>query len=123
MTTTPDPRPPVVQHDGDRLVAGFRCTACHHPTLWSTPRCPVCGGTPEPATFGPAGTVWSSTVVRVAVPGRTPPYGLAYVDIDVGPRILAHVEAADPVVTRLSPGARVLLLGTTDDGDVLVGAR
>lgn len=76
--------------------------------------------------FGPSGTVWSSTVVRVPVPGRTPPYGLAYVDLDNGPRVLAHVAdpgtdtGTDPGTERVPPGTRVTIVGETLDGDVLV---
>ena len=72
--------------------------------------------------FGPSGTVWSSTVVRVPVPGRTPPYGLAYVDLDNGPRVLAHVAdtGTDAGTERVPPGTRVTIVGETLDGDVLV---
>lgn len=120
MSTVPDPRPAVVDADrpGDR-IAGSRCSACGHPSLWSSPRCQVCGGSTVAATFGPGGTVWSSTVVRVPVPGRTPPYTLAYVDLDDGPRVLAHVGGT---TERLAPGERVRLAGSTPDGDVRVEA-
>lgn len=120
MTTTPDPRPPVVGPDDVRRIGGWRCPACRHPLLWAPPRCPECGGVPEAAVFGPAGTVWSSTVVRVPVPGRTPPYGLAYVDLDDGPRVLAHVADSGTEIERIAPGTRVNVIGETSEGDVLV---
>jgi uncharacterized OB-fold protein len=85
--------------------------------LWSSPRCPECGSDMRSERFGPGGTVWSSTVVRVAVPGRTPPYAMAYVDLDDGPRVLAHV-AGPP--QRLSVGARVTLTSPGPHGDVMV---
>lgn len=82
------------------------------------PRCPHCL---QPhvaeATFGSQGTVWSSTVVRVPVPGRTPPYTLAYVDIDDGPRVLAHVAGQRD---RVAVGARVELAPSTEFGDLAV---
>lgn len=67
-------------------------------------------------------------MVRVPVPGRTPPYGLAYVDLDDGPRILAHVadDVADhgtvdgSPVERVAPGTRMRVSGSTDLGDVQV---
>jgi acetyl-CoA acetyltransferase len=62
--------------------------------------------------------VWSSTVVRIAVGDRQPPYGLAVVDLADGPRILAHLSE-DEV---LPPGTTVEVLGITADGDVLIGA-
>ncbi len=82
------------------------------------PRCSRCL---EPhvaqAVFGAHGTVWSSTVVRIPVPGRTPPYALAYVDIDDGPRVLAHVEDR---TDRIAVGERVQLAASTAEGDVAV---
>jgi acetyl-CoA C-acetyltransferase len=62
--------------------------------------------------------VWSSTVVRIAVGDRHPPYGLAVVDLADGPRILAHL--ADD--KTLPPGTSVEVTGSTADGDVLVEA-
>lgn len=64
------------------------------------------------ARFGPEGVVWSATVVRVPLPGRAPPYGLAYVDLDDGPRVLAHVQGETVPI-----GARVRLRGVTRHGD------
>jgi uncharacterized OB-fold protein len=111
--TTPDPRPRVVARpEGGGLVEGRRCTACGEVAAFAWPACPACGGPVEPARFGPEGTVWSATVVRIPVPGRTPPYGLAYVDLDGGPRVLAHTGGPVPI------GARVRLVpGEGDDGD------
>ncbi|MCW2697454.1 MAG: hypothetical protein JWR62_2539 [Modestobacter sp.] len=98
-----DPRPRVVVRGDDAVVAGVRCTECGHPVAFVRPRCPACRGPVEPAEFGPAGTAWSSTVVRIPVPGREPPYALAYLDLDDGPRVLAHLpgDRAVPVGTRL----------------------
>ena len=107
----PDPRPRVVRSGDGFAVAGVRCTACRHPVAGPRPRCPVCAAPVEHATFGPGGTVWSSTCVRVPVPGRSPPYGLAYVDLDDGPRVLVHTGGTDP----LPIGARVRLATSADD--------
>jgi uncharacterized OB-fold protein len=111
-----DPRPQVVERDGVALLAGGRCQACRYPTATPLPRCPVCGGPGEPDEIGPGGTVFSATVLRIPVPGRTPPLALAYVDLDDGPRILTHVDAA----VAVAPGSRVRLVGRTGDGDPLV---
>jgi uncharacterized OB-fold protein len=65
--------------------------------------------------FGPEGQVWSSTVLRVPLPGRRPPYGLVYVDLDDGPRVLGHSRAeATPAV-----GERVTLQTVSDLGDLV----
>jgi uncharacterized OB-fold protein len=97
-------------------VAGVRCERCGHVVAGERPRCPRCAGTVATAEFGPGGVVWASTVVRVAVPGREPPYGLAYVDLEGGPRILAHTpgDAALPV------GSPVRLTGKNAHGDLTV---
>jgi uncharacterized OB-fold protein len=115
----PDPRPRVVAAEGGaHAVTGVRCTSCRHPVAAPRPRCPVCAGAVEPATFGPGGTVWSATCVRVPVPGREPPYGLAYVDLDDGPRILAHAAGDRP----LPIGARVRIAPPSAGDDVVVEA-
>jgi len=115
-----DPRPHVVS-DGDpgigSYVEGRRCSECRYPTFHPAIRCAVCGGSMEPDRYGPAGTVFSATVVRIAIPGRVPPYGLAYVDLDDGPRILGHVTESE---SALQPGDRVQLVGATEAGDPLV---
>lgn len=118
MTDSPDPRPVVAGDDAHGWsVTGVRCSVCSYPVAETLVRCPVCRGECLAASFGPLGTVFAATVLRVPVPGRTPPYGLAYVDLDDGPRILAHVDRTD---AALEPLARVRLVGTTAAGDPLV---
>lgn len=110
-----DPRPDATPEG----LKGGRCGACGYPMLYRPPLCPACGGSPvDAATFAPAGTVWSSTVLRVRVADRRPPAVLAYVDFDDGPRALVHVDGTGD--QPLLPGARVRLLGRDDRGDPLV---
>jgi uncharacterized OB-fold protein len=110
----PDPRPRL---EGDR-VAGVRCTACGYPSGVARPRCPVCAADVAAERFGPDGVVWSSTVVHIPLPGREGAYGLAYVDLLDGPRILAHTDAAGG---RLPIGTRVRILpGPAGAGDIRV---
>lgn len=99
-------------------VIGKQCVACEHPTVQAAHRCPVCGGELASVAFGPTGTVWSSTVVRIPIPGRVPPFRLAYVDLDDGPRILAHApgSTAAPLVV----GARVNVVTVSSLGDLEV---
>jgi uncharacterized OB-fold protein len=66
------------------------------------------------AEFGAAGTVFSSTVVRIPVAEQSPPFSLLYVDLDDGPRLLGHGRDREEVY---SPGSRVALLGRTERGD------
>lgn len=109
-----DPRPEVL---GDRVI-GVRCGACGYPTAPPAPWCPVCQSRDlRPTEFGPGGTVWSSTLVHIPVGRWKPPYALAYVDLDNGPRVLAHLQT--PVKQRM--GTRVRIVGG-DDGDLVVAA-
>ena len=98
---------------------GGRCGHCGLASACVPPICP-CGqvGGVEPCTFGPSGTVFSSTVLEIPVPGRTPPVCLAYVDLDEGPRILAHVELDSGPPPE--PGAKVSLNVKNDLGDLVV---
>ena len=112
-----DPRVATLPTGDGTVVAGSRCGACDYVMAFGRLRCPRCAGSVVDAEFGPAGTVWASTVVRVPVHGRTPPYALAYVDLDDGPRVLAHVaEVPGP----LPVGTRVRLEERTQDGDLQV---
>lgn len=112
-----DPRPRTVRRDGQTLLAGWRCTSCSLPRAARAWRCPDCGGELADAEFGPAGTVWSSTVVHLDISGIAAPYALAYVDLDDGPRFLAHIAGATAPVRV---GTRVTVTGTDDRGDVHV---
>jgi uncharacterized OB-fold protein len=102
-----DYRPRIV--DGE--LAGGRCRICGYATAPMTPRCPNCGGVVGPASFPAGGRVWSATVIHIPVGERQPPFGLAYVDIDDGPRILAHSTGEKP----LEVGARVTISEVGDD--------
>jgi len=104
-----DPRPRLV----DGRVAGWRCGACGHTVAQESPWCPSCAAAAlVPASFGPGGTVWAGTVVHLPVGHWKPPYALATVDLDDGPRILAHVT--EPRV--LAVGSRVRLVGVSGNG-------
>lgn len=116
-----DPRPKVVPYGDDAAVLGARCTDCGYPTAFARPACPVCSGPVVEQHFGPAGTVFASTVVRIPVGDRTPPYALAYVDLDDGPRLLAGTPPAagsEPAVVPV--GSRVRLVGVNEAGDPVV---
>jgi len=99
----------------DAGVLGSRCTECRYPAAQQgLPWCPVCYSPVEPATFGLSGSAWSSTVVAIPVGKRRPPFGLAYLDLDAGPRVLVHLD--EPVLLAL--GERLEICGV-DDGDLI----
>lgn len=114
QTAPPDPRPRAVDEDGRTMVAGWRCTQCAYPIIQPVLRCPECAGEMADSNFGPAGAVAASTVLRVRVPGYEPPYAVAYVDLDDGPRVLVHT----PGTTAIRPGTPVHLTGKTERGDL-----
>jgi hypothetical protein len=110
-----DPRPVL----SDGAIEGARCTACRYPVAQrEIPWCPVCGEALADERFAVTGTVWSSTVVAIPVGQRKPPFGLAYLDLDDGPRLLVHL--ADPAV--VPPGTRLRITGT-EHGDLIAGAQ
>ncbi|MFZ2177856.1 MAG: OB-fold domain-containing protein [Rhodococcus sp. (in: high G+C Gram-positive bacteria)] len=113
----PDPRPQLSPDSQSPQIKGWICENCRHPLALPAPWCPLCRGALHDAQWGPSGRVWSSTVLRVPLPGRTPPLILAYVDLDDGPRVLGHVSSE--VVERLHVGERVTLVGPSPDGDLL----
>lgn len=104
-------RPQVV----DGRLRGARCTACGHAVSQpDVPWCPVCFGEIEAAGFVPVGTVWAATTVHLPVGRWSAPFGLAYVDVDDGPRVLVHVRT-DP----LPRGGDWIEFGGSDDGDLV----
>lgn len=88
-------------------------------SAWDVRTCPRCLGACDPRSFGPGGVVWASATVHLRVGDRTPPFTLAYVDLDDGPRILATVQPS----VELLAGVRVRIIGTDVHGDILVAAE
>lgn len=112
----PDARAHTVDAAEDPRVRGWRCTACDAVSAIEVPWCPVCRKEVQLTTFAPRGTVWSSTVFRVPLGERRPPWALAYVDLDDGPRVLVHLADAEQ---RLRVGSRIDIIGETPEGDIL----
>lgn len=112
----PDPRPQVRERDGGHVLLGQRCRECGYAVGQPRPRCPRCRGALADVEMGPGGTVWAATVVHVPVPGLDPPYALAYVDVDEGPRVLAHAPGTQP----LAIGSRVVLGAADERGNLTV---
>jgi uncharacterized protein len=120
-STLSDPRPQVTRNDVGFQVIGARCTRCSYGSVLPTRRCPVCSHPVRSAAFGPAGVIWSHTTVRIPFGTRTPPYPIAYVDLQADDgsgraRVLAHPDSEK----SLAVGARVELIAPSEDGDVLV---
>jgi uncharacterized OB-fold protein len=106
MDTAPaDPRVRPVRRADGVVVEGATCTDCSFRTVTDVMRCPRCHGRVQAALFGPSGVVTASTCIRIAVPGHEPPYAMAYVVLDDGPRVLVHTGNDQ----ALPPGSRVRL--------------
>ncbi len=72
-----------------------RCAACGSHQFYPRPFCLSCEATTlEWVEAGGRGTIYSLTTVRIPVtPELPPPYLLALVDLDEGPRLLTNIEA------------------------------
>lgn len=89
-------------------VPGTRCDACGRVAVISQERCGRCAGDVVDHPVDSSGRVWSATTVHLAVAGREPPFHLAWVDLDAGPRVLATTTTSTPFTigdpVTISPG-------------------
>jgi uncharacterized protein len=106
------------------FLQGGNCTACGFVTLGVRDQCPECWArnTMELLPIGRRGHVYTCTVVHQVPQGYDAPFAVAYVDVENGVRVFAHL-ARDPAV--LKAGAKVRLttapLRRDKDGVALVG--
>ncbi len=117
MGTGVDPRPMFA----DGRLAGSRCPACGLVAVPAVARCSTCWTVTETVDdIEPVGTVWSSTVVHLPVGPYEAPFGLAYVDLDVGARVLAHThgDTTNGGAALVPPETRVRL-GPNEHGDLV----
>jgi uncharacterized OB-fold protein len=97
---------------GEPGVALQRCPGCAHVWYFRRDFCPACGRD-RPETFAACGT---GTVHAVTVVHRAPddafralaPYGLVLVELDEGPRMMAHAPADLAIGDRVALGWRVI---------------
>ena len=86
-----------------------RCSACGTHQFYPRPFCLSCEATELTwvDTQG-TGTIYSLTTIRIPVtPELAPPYILALVDLDEGPRLLTNIEAPSAHIgDRVSVGWR-----------------
>lgn len=79
----------------ERRLVVQKCNACGHHQFYPRPLCLAC----EATALGwveakGTGTIYSLTTVRLPVTEELlPPYLLALVDLDEGPRLLSNIEA------------------------------
>jgi hypothetical protein len=90
-----------------------RCLACGERFFFPRAFCPACSGDRlEWIECSGRATLYSFTVVhRQAVPDVPPPYVLALVDLEEGPRMMTHVVDADPSALELGAALEVTFRG------------
>lgn len=96
--------------DGHRAVLRVtHCRDCDRRWFPARAQCSHCASwNVDDAVTGGRGAAYASTVVRIGPTRFSPPYPLAYVDVD-GVRLLAHVAATEapapgtPVELRQAP--------------------
>jgi uncharacterized OB-fold protein len=90
-----------------------RCVACGSHQFYPRPFCLSCEERALEWVDTPgSGTIYSATTVRIPVSeDLTPPYILALVDLDEGPRLLTNIEA-----DTVQIGERVSLAWRLRDG-------
>ena len=97
------PKPtPETQHFWDGTKAGElrlqRCDACAHVYFPPRPFCPSCASR-KVSIFKATGKGFLYSYVinhRPAAPGFTPPYAIAVVELEEGPRMLSRLVGVDP---------------------------
>ena len=69
-----------------------RCAACSHTYFPPRPFCPKCASR-EVSVFRASGraSLYSSVVHYRPVPGFTPPYAIAVVELEEGPRLMSNI--------------------------------
>lgn len=78
-------------------LMGLSCIGCGAVTTPPQATCPKCGGSDlGPVEVEPSGVIETMTVIRVGPAGFDPPYVVALVRLDDGPRLMGRVNGVDP---------------------------
>ena len=87
---------PETQHYWDGAKAGElrlqRCTDCGHIYFPPRPFCPTCGSRAvEVFTASGCGRLFSYVINHLPSPGFTPPFAIAVVELEEGPRLMSNI--------------------------------
>lgn len=87
---------PETQHYWDGAKAGElrlqRCTDCGHIYFPPRPFCPTCGSrSVEVFTASGRGRLFSYVINHLPSPGFTPPFAIAVVELEEGPRLMSNI--------------------------------
>jgi uncharacterized OB-fold protein len=95
-----------------------RCSACSHAYFPPRPFCPRCASR-EVAVFRASGraTLYSYVIHHRPVPGFTPPYSIAVVTLEEGPRMMTNIVETPqtPEALQLDMPLEVVFERLTDD--------
>ncbi|MCP5367484.1 MAG: Zn-ribbon domain-containing OB-fold protein [Hyphomicrobiales bacterium] len=133
-TPTPPARRPIrdglfVDGDGSRppRLLGSRCRETGEVFFPAERFNPTTrrAGTMEPVEIDGAGRIHACTVVRRGLPGFDSPYGIAVVQLDAGPSLIAQVEADDPAALAIGTPVRLTIgrIKRERDGTEVVGPK
>ena len=106
--------------DGTVRLVGSECGDCGARVYPPSDVC--CGCMSEnmsPLAMGPAGSLYSWSVVHAAPRGWTLPFVAAYVDLPEGVRVFAHIVETDPasLVMDMPVEATMAVLGSDAEGN------
>jgi len=108
------PQPtPETQHFWDGTRAGElrlqRCDACANVYFPPRPFCPACGNR-KVSIFKASGKakLYSYVIHHRAAPGFTPPYAIAVVELDEGPRMMTNIVDCDLNAIRVGQAVRLV---------------
>ncbi|MEC9175924.1 MAG: Zn-ribbon domain-containing OB-fold protein [Pseudomonadota bacterium] len=87
---------PETQHYWDGAKAGElrlqRCTDCGHIYFPPRPFCPTCGSrSVEVFIASGRGRLFSYVINHLPSPGFTPPFAIAVVELEEGPRLMSNI--------------------------------
>ncbi len=69
-----------------------RCSVCKHAYFPPRPFCPACSSRAvESFTATGRATLYSFIISHVPTPGHTPPYSIAVVELEEGPRMMTNI--------------------------------
>ena len=118
------PQPtPETQPFWDGTAAGElrlqRCDQCAHVYFPPRPFCPACAAR-KVSWFKASGKakLYSYVIHHRPAPGFTPPYSIAVVQLEEGPRMMTNIVGCDPEDVRIGMPVRVRFEAVSDDASV-----
>lgn len=95
-----------------------RCSACSQTYFPPRPFCPECGSR-DVTIFAASGkgTLYSYIINEIGAPGRTPPFAVAIVELEEGPRMMSNIVECEqtPEALKLDMPLEVTFEALTDD--------